>query len=215
METKNLSSVNIGLVNISDLKQHEYALDEHIEELKQKIIMEKIIRKPIIADINTGTIIDGAHRTRALKSLNVKYIPAILIDYLNYNEMYVDKWIRIYYFDNQSEIITDLKSIFCFDNIEHNHKSTKIKLCDDNKIDAYMQINKFENEYKELIKGIYFSKSPLKQNKRNGIIIDPPKLDKNDVIYVALKQMLLPPRSTRHISLLKKIYINFSLKDLY
>ncbi len=214
METKNLIPLNIGLVNISNLKQHEYALQNHIEELKQKIIKQKIIKKPIIADINTGTIIDGAHRTRALESLNIKYIPAILIDYLNYSEIYVDKWIRVYYIDNQKEIISDLKSIFCFNNIEHNHKSIKIKLCDDNKIDAYMLINKFENEYKEQIKEISFSK-PTSQIKKDGIIIDPPKLDKNDVINVALKQMLLPPRSTRHISLLKKIYINFSLKNLY
>ncbi|WP_292319249.1 ParB N-terminal domain-containing protein [Caldisphaera sp.] len=214
METKDIEKVYIGLVNINDLKQHELAIDEHIEELKKLIVTQKIIRKPIIADIKTGTIIDGAHRTRALKSLGIKYIPAVLIDYINDDKINVDKWYRVYDIDYK-DMISYLKSMLCFQDMEYYSNSIKIIMCNDNKVDSYMLINKFENEFKESIKEISFIKPEIKKVKRKGIIIDPPKLEKEDVINVALKQTLLPPRSTRHVTFLKKIYVNYSLKNIY
>jgi len=214
VETKDIEKIYIGLVNIDDLKQHEFAIDEHIEELKKSIITQKVMRKPIIADIKTGTIIDGAHRTRALKSLGLKYIPAILTDYLNDDKIYVDKWYRVYNI-NYKDIISYLKSMFCFQDIEYYNNSIKIIMCNDNKIDSYMLINKFEKEFQKSINNISFLKPETKKVKKKGLIIDPPKLDKEDVISVALKQTLLPPRSTRHVTLLKKIYVNYSLKNTY
>ncbi|MGC8572727.1 MAG: ParB N-terminal domain-containing protein [Caldisphaera sp.] len=214
METKDIEKVYIGLVNINDLKQHELAINEHIEELKKLIITQKIIRKPIIADIKTGTIIDGAHRTRALKSLGIKYIPAVLIDYINDDKINVDKWYRVYDIDYK-DMISYLKSMLCFQDMEYYSNSIKIIMCNDNKVDSYMLINKFENEFKESIKEISFINPEIKKVKRKGIIIDPPKLEKEDVINVALKQTLLPPRSTRHVTFLKKIYVNYSLKNIY
>ncbi|MGC9134323.1 MAG: hypothetical protein C0171_00270 [Caldisphaera sp.] len=214
METKDIEKVYIGLVNINDLKQHELAINEHIEELKKLIITQKIIRKPIIADIKTGTIIDGAHRTRALKSLGIKYIPAVLINYINDDKINVDKWYRVYDIDYK-DMISYLKSMLCFQDMEYYSNSIKIIMCNDNKVDSYMLINKFENEFKESIKEISFINPEIKKVKRKGIIIDPPKLEKEDVINVALKQTLLPPRSTRHVTFLKKIYVNYSLKNIY
>jgi hypothetical protein len=214
VETKDIEKVYIGLVNINDLKQHELAINEHIEELKKLIITQKIIRKPIIADIKTGTIIDGAHRTRALKSLGIKYIPAVLINYINDDKINVDKWYRVYDIDYK-DMISYLKSMLCFQDMEYYSNSIKIIMCNDNKVDSYMLINKFENEFKESIKEISFINPEIKKVKRKGIIIDPPKLEKEDVINVALKQTLLPPRSTRHVTFLKKIYVNYSLKNIY
>ncbi len=69
------------LVDIELLKAHEEVDVKYCEELKKTIEVDKVIKKPIVADVNTYTILDGHHRVSALKSLGCKLVPTILVDY--------------------------------------------------------------------------------------------------------------------------------------
>ncbi|MGC9149294.1 MAG: hypothetical protein ACP5GI_07655, partial [Sulfolobales archaeon] len=46
------------------------------------------------------------------------------------------------------------------------------------------------------------------------VIIDPPNLSKHEIIKTALESNQLPPKSTRHITFLKKIEFRTSLNYL-
>ncbi|MEM2179522.1 MAG: ParB N-terminal domain-containing protein [Nitrososphaeria archaeon] len=79
------------LVSIELLKAHEEVDKNYCEKLRQIIEADKIIKKPIVADINTYIILDGHHRVNALKCLGCRFVPTILVDY-NSPLIIVDSW---------------------------------------------------------------------------------------------------------------------------
>lgn len=79
------------LVSIERLKAHEEVDASYCERLKKTIESDKVLKKPIVADVNTYTILDGHHRVNALKSLGCRLVPAILVDY-NSPAIKVDSW---------------------------------------------------------------------------------------------------------------------------
>lgn len=79
------------LVELDKLLQHEEVDLNHLQELKEEIASDKILKHPIVADENTNVIIDGEHRYTALKILGCKRIPVIYIDY-NSEDIKVQAW---------------------------------------------------------------------------------------------------------------------------
>ncbi|MCX8189035.1 MAG: ParB N-terminal domain-containing protein [Nitrososphaeria archaeon] len=79
------------LVNIDLLKAHEDVDTKYCEELRKIIEADRVIKKPIVADINTYTILDGHHRVSVLKSLGCKLVPTLLVDY-NSPMIILDSW---------------------------------------------------------------------------------------------------------------------------
>ncbi len=71
----------LALVPIHVLKPHEEVDENHLRELAKQIISDGVLKHPILADMDTMTILDGHHRVEILKRLGKKLIPAILIDY--------------------------------------------------------------------------------------------------------------------------------------
>jgi hypothetical protein len=52
-----------------------------LEELKNEILSDGILKMPIAVDKETYIILDGHHRLHALKKIGCKRIPVILFDY--------------------------------------------------------------------------------------------------------------------------------------
>jgi len=77
MEKPNLKIV---LVPIDELKPHEKGSPVYLELLKQEILMDGVLKYPIIADEKSHVILDGMHRWLALKSLGYMLIPVMLIN---------------------------------------------------------------------------------------------------------------------------------------
>jgi len=204
--------IHVGLVNVSTLKYHELVFMSHVKNLMARIEKRGIIRKPIIVDKDTMGVIDGAHRATTLRMLKARYIPAFLIDYINDEEIVVDKWFRIYTlnFPLRDEI-SHIKSILCVEEFEE--ANNKIKMCK-NSIEGYMQIKNFEKEYRWYIKNIKIKEKCANIRKENILMIEPPLLSKWNVIMAIKKGILLPPRSTRHITLLKRLYLPYNVKYL-
>jgi ParB-like chromosome segregation protein Spo0J len=76
---KNLK--DICLIDLEDLKEHEEIRPDYLEELKNEILCDGILKMPIAVDKKTYIILDGHHRLHALKRIGCKRIPVILFDY--------------------------------------------------------------------------------------------------------------------------------------
>lgn len=73
----------ICLVDLEELKEHEEIRPEYLEELKNEILGDGILKMPIAVDKETYIILDGHHRLHALKRIGCKRIPVILFDYMS------------------------------------------------------------------------------------------------------------------------------------
>ena len=71
----------ILLIDLSELKEHEQIRPEYLEELKNEILSDGILKMPIAVDKKTYIILDGHHRLHALRRIGCKRIPCILFDY--------------------------------------------------------------------------------------------------------------------------------------
>jgi len=78
-------------MSINELKEHEEVDLNYLKKLKNQIIKEKILKKPIAVDKNTKIIIDGHTRFNSLKQLGYSKIPVFLIDYSS-PEIFVRVW---------------------------------------------------------------------------------------------------------------------------
>jgi len=86
---KNLKG--ICLINLEDLKEHEEIRPDYLEELKNEILGDGILKMPIAVDKETYIILDGHHRLHALKKIGCNKIPVIMVDYQS-SEIEVIPW---------------------------------------------------------------------------------------------------------------------------
>ncbi len=75
--------IDIVFLRIEELREHEEIRPPYLEELKNEILSDGILKMPIAVDRKTYIILDGHHRLHALKKIGCKKIPAILVDYLS------------------------------------------------------------------------------------------------------------------------------------
>ena len=71
----------ILILKIDELKEHEDIRPAYLEELKNQIMLDGILKMPIAVDEKTYVILDGHHRLQALKRLGCTKIPVVLVDY--------------------------------------------------------------------------------------------------------------------------------------
>jgi ParB-like chromosome segregation protein Spo0J len=72
---------DIVFIKIEELKEHEEIRPDYLEELKNQIISDGILKMPIAVDKKTYVILDGHHRLQALRKIGCSKIPVILVDY--------------------------------------------------------------------------------------------------------------------------------------
>ena len=72
---------SICFIELEELKEHEEIRPDYLEELKNEILSDGILKMPIAVDRKTHIILDGHHRLHALKKIGCKRIPVILFDY--------------------------------------------------------------------------------------------------------------------------------------
>ena len=71
------------IVSLSDLKEHEETERERLDTLKSEIQARGAILLPVVADKETGMILDGHHRTASLRELGCARVPVVWVDYLS------------------------------------------------------------------------------------------------------------------------------------
>ena len=82
--------MKIIFLNPVQLKPHEQISFFKLVFVFMKIIIDGKFTKPILVDENTNTILDGHHRVAVAKLLKLRKIPAVAIDYLAENNIFVE-----------------------------------------------------------------------------------------------------------------------------
>ena len=83
---------DVELVEIDWLKAHEMVLPKKVDELHMMTLRWEGYTKPLLVDSQTGAILDGHHRFTVGKRLELRLLPAILIDYLDDERISVKTW---------------------------------------------------------------------------------------------------------------------------
>ena len=83
---------DVQLVPVSWLKPHEEIKPRNRDKLLDMTKRWKGYTKPLLVDSVTGAILDGHHRFSIAIVLGLKRVPAIVLDYLNDENITVSVW---------------------------------------------------------------------------------------------------------------------------
>lgn len=108
---------DISLVNTNELVPIEDYDKNRVLNLKKKIESEKIWNSPLIIEKNNMLILDGHHRFETSKLLNLKKVPAILIEYKKVKVWSLRKNFKL----NKREVIKNAKEskIYPYKTVKH------------------------------------------------------------------------------------------------
>ena len=211
-------SITINLLPLSTVIEHEEVVSSRVKMVKYALMMEKVVRRPIIVHEDKKFVVDGHHRLQALRELGVKYVPVV---YANYDRDIKDikGWSIILNVRNLKgrEVIRQVQDFE--QSIKRGSNKMIIKLKDSlyevsiDALDSYRTITEINLD---IFKVRNYTKrvTELSRDLRQDFVIVLPPLSKYSIFKIVQKGLVLPPRSTYHITYLKKININFSLKKL-
>ena len=75
--------MSLETVELRKILPHEEIIPELLEKLVDAIERDGSMKHPIIVDGDSLVVLDGNHRTEALKKLGYRYIPVCMVDYQN------------------------------------------------------------------------------------------------------------------------------------
>jgi choline kinase len=76
-------SPTVELIDVDSMKTIEAFSEERVKELIQKIENEGCWTQPVIIENKHHLVLDGQHRLEVAKRMNIKQIPAVVVDYNN------------------------------------------------------------------------------------------------------------------------------------
>lgn len=213
------SKIILALVELSSLKPHE-----EINLTAAKIIAKSIEttgfqKNPVIADAESGVILDGMHRWNALKMLKARYIAACLVNYYD-ERIKLGRWARHYprasalpawlrgWIGPPEDPRKVLEKGDAF--IYYKGAARRLRL-PKNRVRALKRLKKLEARLKRTYGQIVYTEDELRDD---GLMLFPPKLSKKEVVELASKGVLLPPKSTRHEIPWRPLHVNVPLNLL-
>ncbi len=189
----------MGLERLSLLRPHEEALPYHVKEVMESISKSKVVMKPLLVEAKTNIILDGMHRYEALRLIGAELAPVVKVDY---SKVELVGWARVYeYREDMLSVLLQLSKSY-----RVKGRSAVVFLADES---SYYDIKKLEEEGLRLIKVV------TRPAMIDGSIVVVPPLPTKDLVKSAAETgNLLPARSTRHITIAKRIYLPTPLKEL-
>jgi L-serine kinase (ADP) len=206
----------ITLKKTSDLKPHEETIPEELKKLVSALQDNPVLRHPIIADIQTGIVLDGTHRLAAVKQLKCNFIPSALVDY-NDPQITIERWFRLFSGPNVSKFENGIRQL----NLkEVNHDECENGLLQRRwyatierpgfcgafprrKTTPYEMVrDSHEIELaarKEKVKTSYQDNKALDSKSRTNLVMSMIKISKSEVVETVSQGKLFPPKSTRHL----------------
>ena len=224
---RNGLTLDIALVKSDKLLLHEDIIPDSLADLKNRIMNDKVLRAPIIADRDTFVILDGMHRVTALRELGCKFICACLIDYMN-PEIKLDRWCRaidsVITFSDVSEVLAE-KGI-TLEKTPQEQSSDEITLhLPEGKYSVSTSKRNIKNMLNDVVTIELFLESKgynvtheieedAKQLMKEGVVgafFCPPMLEKKQVIETATRGEVFDFKSTRHIIPARPVGVNVPL----
>ncbi len=204
----------VELLKTRELIEHEEIIYENLVTITESIRKLGYILKPIIVDERTLAIIDGHHRFNALKTLGAKYIPVVYADYNRDITNIIPGKITIPITLNPEEAANKIYFLIK-STVKRGPHNIQIKIIDNRAMintkiridlaDFYININNILKN----INGLYKNST----NKIEAALVLP-LISKRNIEKIINQEEKLPPKTSCHITPLKKIMKPVKLSKL-
>jgi len=178
-------------MNVASIRPHELFLEDHVREVMEDIRKSGAIRRPLVIDAATMTLLDGTHRLEALRRLGASLAPVIAVDY---SQVEVAGWAREY--ELSDEALSAIKRLAPVSARERADGSIIVIL---EGVESYYDIREFEAD------GFRLRRAAASPRSLRGLIVVPPRPTRELALKAAGSGNLLPPKSTRHKTMTKKV----------
>ena len=189
-----VSRATLSLEPLESLVPHESIIPERARRVREEILEAGILYKPVLADRDTLTVIDGHHRLHALASIGARLVPVLLLDY-----------------DRDVETILPPT--------RHLPYSTAAEAADQLEAHARRGPHRVTLHGPDGTVTLYLD--PVDAHLALGaleapgpVVARPDPLEPHHVLYAARRGLLLPPRTTIHVTWGKKARAPVPLKLL-
>jgi len=216
--TSSILNFRISLIEIETLRPHEEVIDSVAKSLANDIRIEGVVRDPLIVDQDKYVILDGMHRFSSLKSLNCRFAPCCLVDYDN-PLIKVGSWFRTFSVKDPESIAEKLLTDTHLDYSREKIKLEEWKYNPETIIltggmqfslpkttdlleGAKTAVRLEEAMLRRVQRVDYCSESLSIHHLRSGdadLVITLPVFTKQEIIDFALRRILLPHKTTRHV----------------
>ena len=210
-----LIPILLALRPISSLRPHEETVPLELDRIISSLRHDSLLRHPIIVDQETGLVLDGTHRLAALKAQGFQSAPCALINYQD-PRVRVERWFRVIQGTSLSEFKGRLAGRPCHDETpggaeECLSKRTCYASLEDDKY--YLVFPSPSQEPLEIAKNAFEIERVARENglkvkysddkdrlsSNKTLVLSTVKLEKREVVQSAMKGVLFPPKTTRHI----------------
>ena len=210
---------------LSDLKPHEETIPSEVEKIKVALLSSGMQKAPLIVDAETGIILDGAHRFKAMVEMGLRYVVIYAVEYSK-PEIVVRRWLPC----AQKADLSTVREALQQEAVENSVAASAVEKQQASfallsRKGGYLCTERFRSIF-----DVYWSSWRLFQRAASSIefssdsesiesllekfelILCRPPLNKGDIIVNALEGRLFPPKSSRHIlpSKPKDIYFRLS-----
>jgi hypothetical protein len=220
-------SVQLELLNISDLKPHEETIRRFSEELEANVAQDALQRDPIIVDEKSGVVLDGMHRLEVLKKLGAQRAVCYLVDYAS-KDVGLFRWLRAVkkpapklLFRLEREL--DLRWVSSGSResptrLEIWHREDRLESTRDLEFPQICAtVRRFDRIISQERARIEFLDEETFRDGRGGTdvaVLVTPRIRKSHVIFAARTGALLPPKSTLHVFPIRPMGVNYPIGDL-
>jgi hypothetical protein len=224
--------MSLETVELRKILLHEEIIPELLEKLADAIERDGFMKHPIIVDGDSLVILDGNHRTEALKKLGYRYIPVCMVDYQN-PLIEVRCWYRTVEGGNYDNLVNSFKN---FETVKLDWERKKETV---NSTNALAIVTKeralISNPYKSLPEA-YEALRMVETNLRNSgfrigyaseetasksvlegsalAYVAMPPLTKKAIIEIAQSGRRFPCKTSRHIFPARPMGIDFPVRFL-
>ncbi len=211
--------ITIVIRPLDSLRPHEEIVREELELLSSSIQSDKVLRHPIIADTETGIVLDGTHRLLALKQLGCRTAPVALVDYQS-PTITIERWYRIIDSSTISDVAASVKDLGLV--MREAEPEVASRMLNEKSVIAVLQDNenavtfntatpirdtlemvrtgfRLESVLREEGHRVSYTDSRPESLSKDTLTLSMIKLSKPEVISTAMSGRLYPPKSTRHL----------------
>ncbi len=205
------SKKRIELLPLRELIPHEDVVSDRLAILLRDLASRKIIEKPVIVDEKTHVIIDGHHRYNALRILGVRFIPVVLANY-NRDISEIRSFTKklIVAGRDEASVLLRVEEILR----EHGKKYDEPTII---RIGSKQLVLHVDPVDLSLTLKEYNNLNQLKDSSGRLYVVTimPPPLKPYHVVKVVGEGLTLSPRTTKHVTWLKKYYFPVKISKLY
>jgi len=204
----------LALRKVADLKPHEETIPSDLDRLVALLRQNPVLRHPLVADKNTGLVLDGTHRLAAITRLGCQLAPCALIDYQD-PKVRVERWFRTIQGttlegftprilsmgpkrETSSRAEKSLLSRECCASLEDVKSCLVFPARDKNPLNLARASFEIERMARDSQLGIVYDDTKTVPSS-NGFVLSTVCMEKQEILEVSSRHHVFPPKTTRHI----------------